>query len=143
MLATVEDVQALGGVAVGAVIGDTQRTRCLRLLQLASSQVITYLGLESESEVAGWSSAKLDVLAVVTAEVAASRLNVTAAPNSDPYGEPVVAIMTAMLAPRHKRTLNDLIGRVGRGSVSIVTTRDPLTSYLGYIDTYDPWDTQP
>lgn len=141
-LATIEDLAALGAVPLNAKNSTNEYKRAARLLEMASAQVVTYLGFEDEAAVLeALTEAKLTVLATVVAEVAASRLNVNAAASTDPYPEPMGGVVSSMLNRRHMRTLDKLLGRGGRGSKSIDTSRDDATSFVVSYDdrsTMDP-----
>ena len=144
-LATLDDLRALGALAANTAPSSPTEDRAYRLLELASAQVCLYLRTDEDTigaDTDTWTETKLTVLAVVTAEVAARRMNVSAAPSSDPYGPPD-GMLTLKLNRNDMRTLDRLIGRGGRGSQSVEVERDTNTSYLTYSDAGRQGDWRP
>lgn len=132
-LATIEDLAALGAVPLNEKNSTNKYKRAVRLLELASGQVVTYLRYDDEDALsAAFTEAQLTVVAAVVAEVAAARLNVSAAESSEPWPDQSGGMVSSLLNRRHYRTLDKLLGRAGRGSRSIDTDRDESTSFLTY-----------
>lgn len=141
-LATIEDLAALGALPLNAKSSTPEYKRAVRLLEMASAQVVTYMSFDDEAAATeALTEAKLTVVATVVAEVAASRLNVNAAASTDPYPDQMGGVVSSMLNRRHMRTIDKLLGRGGRGSKSIDTSRDDATSFITSYDdrsTMDP-----
>lgn len=125
-LASTDDIAALGGVPVNFVPGTAEHTRAERLLELASGLVLSYLDSfgVSESDVDGWEQFRRDALAAIVAEVAVKRLNVSAAPNVDPYTGAISGPLTIKLNRWEQDAIRDLLPGNAGGSVSIEVTRD-------------------
>lgn len=87
-LATLDDLAALGAIPVDAGPGSSHGARAVRLLELVSGAVLVLLDGFSiaESDIETWDEFRQDALAAIVAEIAAKRLNVSAAPSVDPYG---------------------------------------------------------
>lgn len=133
MLATIEDLAALGALPLNAKSSTREYKRAVRLLELASAQVVTYLRYEDEAALTdALTEAQLTVVAAVVAEAAGARMNVSAAASTDPYADPGGGLVSSLLNRRHYRTLDKLIGRAGRGSRSIDMARDESSSFLTY-----------
>lgn len=142
MLASLDDLVATGALPANHTDADPRVSRGTRLLEMASAQVLVYLRLETEEELAeldGWTDAKSTVLATIVAEAAGSRLNVSAAPSSDPYSS-LEGLTSALLNRRHYAAIDRLLGRGGRGSQSLVTERDTDTSFLSLPVSYGRYD---
>lgn len=60
-------------------------------------------------------------------------MNVSAAASTDPYADPGGGLVSSLLNRRHYRTLDKLLGRAGRGSRTIDTDRDEVSSFLSRI----------
>lgn len=134
MLATIEDLAALGAVPLNAKNSTNEYKRAVRLLEMASAQVVTYLRYDDEAAlVEALTDDQLTVVAAVVAEAAGSRLNVSAASSTDPYPDQMGSLMSSLLNRRHFRTLDKLLGRAGRGSRTIDTDRDETSSFLSRI----------
>lgn len=134
MLATIEDLAALGAVPLNAKNSTNEYKRAVRLLEMASAQVVTYLRYDDEAAlVEALTDDQLTVVAAVVAEAAGSRLNVSAAASTDPYPDQMGSLMSSLLNRRHFRTLDKLLGRAGRGSRTIDTDRDETSSFLSRI----------
>jgi len=133
-LATLEDLAALGAVPLNLNPADEESKRAERLLELASGQALAYLRVDDEATfVASLTAAETTSLAAIVAEAAAARLNVSAAPSTDPYAEPMGGLVSALLNRRHYRAIDRALGRAGRGSRSVETERDEGSSFLSYI----------
>lgn len=142
MLATLDDLVAIGALQDGTNDADPKAIRANRLLELASAQAVVYLRCETEEDIEeldGWTSAKSTALAAIVAEAAGARLNVSAAPSSDPYAS-VEGLASALLNRRHYAAIDRLFGRAGRGSQSITTERDTDTSFLSLPVSYGRYD---
>ncbi len=126
-LATLQDLQALGAIKVNVSPTAEQAVRGLRLIELASAQVAQYVGSPETTIIADWSVAERDVIASVVAEAASSRLNVSAAPSTDPYVDQY-GYSSVLLNRRHYATLDRLltVRRGPRGLFSIGVTRGDL-----------------
>lgn len=87
-LATLADLAALGALPVDAGEESSEAVRATRLLELVSGAVLTLLDgfAVTESVIEEWDEFRQDALAAVVAEIAAKRLNVSAASSVDPYG---------------------------------------------------------
>lgn len=133
MLATIEDLAALGALPLNAKNSTPEYKRAVRLLEMATGQVVAYLRYDDEDAlVDALSAPQLTVIATVVAEAAGARMNVSAASSTDPYADQAGGLVSALLNRRHYRTLDKLIGRVGRGSRSIDMARDESSSFLTY-----------
>lgn len=134
MLATIEDLAALGAVPLNVKNSTREYKRAVRLLEMASAQVVTYLRYDDESALtAALTDDQLTVVAAVVAEAAGSRLNVSAAASTDPWPDPSGGMVSSLLNRRHFRALDKLLGRAGRGSRTIDTDRDEVSSFLSRI----------
>jgi hypothetical protein len=134
MLATIEDLAALGALPLNAKNSTPEYKRAVRLLELASAQVVTYLRYDDEAALDDvLTEAELTVVAAVVAEAAGSRLNVSAASSTDPFADPSGGLVSSLLNRRHYRTLDKLLGRAGRGSRTIDLDRDETSSFLSRI----------
>lgn len=109
-LATLEDVAAIGGVPVDFDEDSEEGVRAQRLIELASGAVLTYLdGFNiAEADIDDWDQFRKDALATVVGEIAAKRMNVSGAPNVDPYTTPV-GPQTLKLNRWEKQALKDLL----------------------------------
>lgn len=132
-LATLEDLAAIGALPWDYDFTAEETARVERLIEMASAQVTEYLRT-TEATIGTWTQSKRTVVATVVAEAAASRMNVAASRDTDPYTASTEGMITALLARRHYRTLDRLLGRSGRGSRTIETDRDEATSFLTYSD---------
>jgi hypothetical protein len=134
MLATIEDLAALGALPLNAKSSTPEYKRAVRLLELASAQVVTYLRYDDEAALTdALTEAQLTVVAAVVAEAAGARMNVSAAASTDPYADQAGGLVSSLLNRRHYRTLDKLLGRAGRGSRTIDTDRDEVSSFLSRI----------
>jgi hypothetical protein len=143
VLASLDDLVAIGALPVDYDTADPRASRAQRLLELASAQAVAYLRCDDETAVAalaGWTAAKATALAAIIAEAAGARLTVGAAPNVDPYAS-VEGVVSALLNRRHYRAIDKLIGVPGAGSKSVLAERDPDTSFLSQsmYGRYDPY----
>lgn len=125
-LATFSDL-----VAVGAIPGETSAyakygVRATRLLELASGQACAYLGTTEATLLTTVTAEQLTSLAAIVAECAGSRINRSLAPSSDSYTG--TGYESALLNNWHKRQIDELIGRPGKGSRSMAIVRDDSTS---------------
>lgn len=120
MLATLDDVAAVGGVPVDVEEDSSEAVRATRLLELVSGAVLVLLeGFdiveadlvvdEEDPEWDGWAEHRRDALAGVVAEIASKRLNVSAAASVDPYGVPNQGPMTIKLNRWEKRAIIDIL----------------------------------
>jgi len=132
MLASLDDLAAIGALPVDEPSTSTRAARAKRLLELVSGQVVAYLRVDDEAAVRSeYTDAQLTAVAAVVAEAAGQRLNASAAPSSD--FQPVEAgWSSALLNRRHIRAIDRALGRAGRGSRTIDTGRDEETSFLTY-----------
>lgn len=137
-LATLDDLAAIGALPVDYDFTDEETARVERLIEMASAQVAAYLRTD-EATIATWSATRRTVVATVVAEAAASRVNVAASRDTDPYTAAGEGMITALLNRRHYRTLDKLLGRAGRGSRSVETVRADETSFLTYSDAGRRW----
>lgn len=124
MLAALSDLVAIGALPDGVKPDEAKGIRATRLLDLASGLICSYLKMTEAALVAAATPEQRRGLAAVAAEVAGSRLNVSAAPSSDPLayaGTPAALMLT--------RWHIDQISRLNitrrRGAFSIVPGRDP------------------
>lgn len=87
-LATLDDLAALGAVPVDTDPESSHGVRAVRLLELVSGAVLVLFDGFSiaEADIDGWDEFRQDALAAIVAEIAAKRLNVSAASSVDPYG---------------------------------------------------------
>jgi hypothetical protein len=87
-LASLADLAALGAIPIDADETSSAAVRATRLLELVSGSVLTMLdGFDvDEAAIDEWDEFRQDALAAVVAEIAAKRLNVSAASSVDPYG---------------------------------------------------------
>lgn len=94
-LASLDDLAALGAIPVDTDEASAHGVRAVRLLELVSGAVLVLLDgfgisatdvLGDDDEIEGWPEFRRDALAVVVAEIAAKRLNVSAASSVDPFG---------------------------------------------------------
>lgn len=120
MLATLDDVAAVGGLPVDIGENSSEAVRATRLLELVSGAVLVLLegfGI-AEADVVedtddpewdGWAEHRRDALAGVVAEVAAKRLNVSAAASVDPYAVPTQGPMTLKLNRWEKRAILEVL----------------------------------
>jgi hypothetical protein len=118
-LATLDDVAAIGGLPTDATDDSPEAIRAERLLELVSGAVLVLLdgfgisevdvlGDEEDEELIGWEEFRRDALAGVVAEIAAKRLNVSAAASVDPYATPQ-GPQTIKLNRWEKRAILDLL----------------------------------
>lgn len=134
MLATIEDLAALGAVPINVKNSTPEYKRAVRLLEMASAQVVTYLQFDDEAALTeAFTDDQLTVVAAVVAEAAGSRLNVSAASSTDPWPDPAGGMVSSLLNRRHFRTLDKLLGRAGRGSRTVDLDRDETSSFLSRI----------
>jgi len=134
MLATIEDLAALGALPLNAKSSTPEYKRAVRLLEMASGQVVAYLRYDTEADVvAALTEPQLTAVAAVVAEAASARLNVSAAPSTDPYADQAGGLVSSLLNRRHYRSIDKALGRSGRGTRSIDTSRDETSSFLSYI----------
>jgi len=129
MLAGLADLAAIGAVPVDLAPTDERVGRAVRLIELASAQVVAYLAADDEDAVtSAYSAAQLTALAAVVAEMAARRLSASAAPSTEYFAQP--------FQPSIRMTRGDRIAvnrALGRGgSRSIDTVRDESSSFLTY-----------
>jgi hypothetical protein len=134
MLATFDDLVAIGAIPDNTTSYTKYGVRATRLLELASGQVCAYVGMTEAALTVALSPDQMTALAAVTAECAGSRLNVSAAPSTDPYGT-VDGIASVMLNRWHKSQIDMIVGNTltagaARGSRSVVSDRDPDSSLL-------------
>lgn len=129
MLATLDDLSALGALRVNEARGEAVIVRATRLLELASAQVCAYLQQANEATLlAALSTPQQTALAAVVAEIAGRRLNVSAAPSSDFYPDGSSSIK---LNRWDLRAIDDIVvGSLGSGTTSITITRSDDSSYL-------------
>lgn len=131
MLATWADLQAIGAVPANEQEYGPKWDRAKRLLELASAQVVAYLRYDVEDDVTdALSAAQLTALSAVVAEIAAQRLNSSAAPSSPVYDDGA-GWASAMMNRRHKRAIDEIVGEAGRRSMSVVVARDIDSSFFG------------
>lgn len=129
MLAALTDLVAIGAIPDGTSALERYGARGTRLLQLASGQVCAYLGTTEALLLAEITVEQTTALAAIVAECAGARLNVSAAPSTDPYamsGQP----MSVMLNRWHKSQIDELIRLAGQGSRSVINARDADSSLL-------------
>jgi len=109
-LATLDDVAAVGGVAVDLDETSAEGVRAARLIELASGAVLTFFdGFNvAEADIEEWDEFRKDALASLVAEIAVKRLNVSGAPNVDPYTTDQ-GPQTLKLNRWEKRSLRDLV----------------------------------
>ena len=109
-LATLDDVAAVGGVTVDVDEDSVDGVRATRLIELASGAVLTFLdGYNfAEADIDGWEDFRKDALATLVAEIATKRLNVSGAPNVDPYSTDS-GPQTLKLNRWEKQSLKDLL----------------------------------
>lgn len=100
---------------------------------MAQGLALDYLGIE-EADVAGWAAARQMRLVTWIAEKASTRLNVSAAPSVDPYGN-VQGPMSMKLNSWEKEDLRE-IGRKSGLQVVDTTRGDDL---LEPVEEYDPF----
>lgn len=130
MLATVDDLAALGAVPVDLEPNEERYVRAARLLDLASAQVVGYLGAVDEAAVAAaYTETQLTALAAVVAEMAARRISASAAPSSD-YIVQMAGQPSIRMNRGDRRAVDRALGR--GGSSSIDTARDDESSFLTY-----------
>lgn len=134
MLGELDDLIAIGGLKVNA--DESSKSRALRLLELASSQACAYLGTTEVLLVPALTAEQLTSLAAIVAECASNRLNRSMASNVDAYTG--TGYESVLLNRWHKQQIDELIGRPGRGSVSVAVSRDPDSSGLTY-SPHIPW----
>jgi hypothetical protein len=125
-LATFGDLVAIGAIPDQTSAYDKYGVRATRLLELASGQALAYLGTTEVELLAVITAEQVTSLAAIVAECAGSRINRSAAPSSD--GWTGSGYESALLNSWHKRQIDELIGRPGKGSVSFSVERDPVTS---------------
>jgi hypothetical protein len=135
-LATLNDLAALGAITFDADPTTVVSRRATWLLDRASEQVCAYLGTTEAliaADAVTWTAVKVGVLRAVATEAAASRLQGSAvSPTEGSYPE---AYMSALLQPRHYRTLDKLIGSTN-DFTSVVVERDESSSFFR---PYDPF----
>jgi hypothetical protein len=109
-LATLADLAALGALPVDVGEDSSEAVRATRLLELVSGAVLTLLDgfAVTEAAVLEWDEFRRDALAAVVAEIAAKRLNVSAASSVDPYGT-TEGPQTLKLNRWEKRALLELL----------------------------------
>ena len=109
-LATLDDLAAVGGVPADAAADSPEGVRGARLIELASASVLMFLDGFSidEDAVEAWADLRKEALAGIVAEIAAKRMNVSAAANVDPF-VPSGAPQTLKLNRWEKRALRDLL----------------------------------
>lgn len=132
MLASIEDLAAVGGVTVDVAASSPEGSRAFRLLELASGLVLSFLSRSgiTEGDVDEWEDFRRQALAAIVAEVAAKRLNVAAASNVDPYSLPNTGPQTLKLNRWEQQAIRDLLpGEVSGASMSFETER--AHSWLG------------
>jgi hypothetical protein len=137
-LAKLEHLAAIGAIPWDYEFTDEETARVEMLIEMASAQVARYQRT-TQASLAGWSDDDQMVVATVVAEAAASRMNVAANRDTDPYTGAAEGMITSLLARRHYRTLDRLLGRAGRGSRTVETDRAPETSFLNYSDAGRRW----
>lgn len=128
MLATLDDLSAIGAIPE-TVLGDTPLARrATRLLEIAQAQVLLYIG-ETEDTILALDddNTRLSLIAII-AEVASSRLQYNAAPSTDGYVLPE-GLVSSLLQRRHYRALNRMFA--SGASTSITIERDDNSSFLG------------
>lgn len=133
MLATIDDLAALGAVPTDWFPTEPESMRATRLLEMAQALALDYLNLE-ESDVTGWPQARQTRLVTWIAEKASTRLNVSAAPSVDPYGQ-VQGPMSMKLNTWEKEDLRE-IGRKFGLAVIDTTRGDAL---ITPVEEYDPF----
>lgn len=111
--ATLDDVAAVGGVPVDVDEESAEAVRASRLIELASAQILSFFdGFDITEEAIGeWEEFRTVALAAITAEIAAKRMNVSAAASVDPYAAPLSGggTQTLKLNRWEKRALRDLL----------------------------------
>lgn len=117
--ATLDDVAAVGGVPVDVDAESAEAVRASRLIELASAQILSFFDgfdvteamILGDEEIEGWDEFRRDALAAITAEIAAKRMNVSAAASVDPYAVPMGggSTQTLKLNRWEKRALRDLL----------------------------------
>ncbi len=135
-LATANDLAALGALAVNLPQSDPQAERAETLLTMAQNLALSYLRI-TEADVAAWPAETRGRMTVWIAEKAATRLNVSAAPNVDPYGTPP-ANRSMMLNRWEKEDLRSiaadagLVSRLGLATLTITRENDLITPISDY-----------
>lgn len=129
MLASFDDLIGIGAIPDGTAPLSATGKRAERLLAMASGLVCAYLGTTEAALVLTYE--QTNGLAAIVAEIAGSRLNVSAAPSSDPYaygGGPAALMLTKW----HRLSIDNLnIAGIGRaGSRSFAVTHDPDSSFM-------------
>ncbi len=142
-LASLTDLVALGALPVNDPSTSALSIRGTRLLALASAQVAGYLGApESTILSTEWTDTERTIIAAVVAEVASSRINVSAAASTDPYGDQY-GYSSVLLNRRHYQTLDQVLrDRSPRsGLFTIGVTRGDLET--GYPELIIPSSSAP
>lgn len=110
MLATLDDLAAIGAVKVGTVETNDLGARATRLLELASASVASYARTTEAAithATTGWSDESQTTLAAIVAEIAARRLTSPAAPTSDQLME-TPSFMSMRLTRADKAALDEI-----------------------------------
>ena len=129
MLATLDDLRAIGALAEGVAWDHPDALRAVRLLELAEAQCLSHLR-RTAVEVSAWPDADRLTLTMIVAELAARRITVSAAKATNQYsdGSPHPYV-NGMLSRGDRRALDRIpaAGRLGVRSFE-VTRPDSWTS---------------
>lgn len=104
-LATLDDLAAIGAVAVDIEPTDDLAVRAQRLIELASASVLGYIGTD-EATVDGWADVSKDSLSTIVAEIAARRIYSPAAPSSNQLDGGAPGFLTSRLTAGDKAALD-------------------------------------
>lgn len=124
-------LSAVGAIPVNTSQSDAKWERARLLIDMAYEQVLAYLGLSGD-DVDDLSDQLRGVIATVLAEMASSRLQYNAAPSTDGYIPE--GLMSSLMAPRHKRALDNAFRPLNGGTISIVMERDEDSSWFRPFD---------
>ena len=129
-LATLGDLAAIGALPASPE-NHPDASRAMRLIEMASAQVATYLAT-TEATIATWAEEHQTVVATVVAEAAGRRLTSPAAFTADQLQDGTGLYSSALLSSSHRRTLDELPKPSSRGTGSLTLTTADYTSVVSW-----------
>lgn len=122
-VATWQDLIDIGAIPSDGAPHDPKWSRATGLLDKASAQALSFLGIE-EADVAAWPEADQVALATIVAELAARRLTTSAAQSATQLANGVgTGWQTAVLSKHDRRNLSRIpsAARGGSGTITVET----------------------